>query len=86
MKVRTEKTVGMKEGMMNIGTRPTFGGEKTTLEVNIFDFTGDLYSQLLMVSFEYRIRGEQKFSSPEALAKQLAMDQEIIKRKFKEEL
>ncbi|WP_024989771.1 bifunctional riboflavin kinase/FAD synthetase [Segatella albensis] len=86
VRVRMEKTDGMKEGMMNIGTRPTFGGEKITLEVNIFDFTGDLYGQLLMVSFEHRIRGERKFSSPEALARQLTTDQEIIKQKFKEEL
>jgi riboflavin kinase/FMN adenylyltransferase len=81
-----ENDMNCRAGMMNIGNRPTFGGDKQTLEVNIFDFTGDLYGQLLMVSFEHRIRGERKFSSPEALARQLTTDQEIIKQKFKEEL
>jgi riboflavin kinase/FMN adenylyltransferase len=60
--------------MLNIGSRPTFGGKDVTIEVNIFDFIGNLYEQKLRVEFLGRIRSERKFSSVEALAAQLADD------------
>lgn len=61
-------------GMLNIGSRPTFGGTNVTIEVNIFDFIGNLYEQKLRVGFLGRIRNERKFSSADALASQLADD------------
>ena len=60
--------------MTNIGTRPTSHGQRLTLETNIFDETGDLYGQSLTIEFVDRLRDEQPFSSPEALAAQLAHD------------
>ena len=65
-------------GMMNIGTRPTFGGEKVSLEVHIFDFAGDLYGCHVEVAFLRRVREERKFASPEELAAQLARDKQTI--------
>ena len=65
--------------MMNIGTRPTFDGRNRTLEVNIFDFDGDLYGQTVIITFVARLREEQKFESPEALMAQLKEDQEQAK-------
>ena len=65
-------------GMMNIGVRPTFGGTKTTLEVNIFGFYGDLYGRKLQVVFLHRIREERKFGSPEELERQLKKDKQTI--------
>lgn len=65
-------------GMMNIGTRPTFGGEKVSLEVHIFDFAGDLYGCQVEVAFLRRVREERKFASPEELAAQLAKDKQTI--------
>ena len=65
-------------GMMNIGTRPTFGGEKVSLEVHIFDFAGDLYGCQVEVAFLRRVREERKFASPEELAAQLARDKQTI--------
>ena len=62
------------QGMMNIGTRPTFHGNQLTLEANIFDFNGDLYGQHLNVFFIERLRNEQAFSSAEALMKQMEHD------------
>ncbi len=62
------------QGMMNIGTRPTFHGNQLTLEANIFDFNGDLYGQYLNVFFIERLRNEQAFSSAEALMKQMEHD------------
>ena len=71
--------------MMNIGTRPTFNGQKQTLEVNIFDFEGDLYGKQIVVYFVERLRDERRFDSPEALKAQLEEDKkrtlEIINRK-----
>lgn len=64
--------------MMNIGTRPTFDGRNRTLEVNIFDFDGDLYGQTVRISFLFRLREERKFESPEALIAQLQKDKEQV--------
>ena len=66
------KTYG---GMANIGNNPTFGDVlKPRLEVNIFDFTGDLYGQTITVEFISRIREQQKFTGLEALTQQLNAD------------
>lgn len=68
---------GAKEtmnGMMNIGKRPTFGGESTSLEINIFGFEGDLYGCVLSVMFVKRLRDERLFYSHEALVEQLNAD------------
>jgi riboflavin kinase/FMN adenylyltransferase len=84
-KTRLEGSVTMKQGMMNIGKRPTFDGEKITLETNIFDFSDDIYDKLMLVSFEHRIRSERKFESPEQLKEQLTIDRQIVKEQFKKE-
>ena len=68
-----------RAAMMNIGNRPTFHGNHQTLEVNIFDFDGDLYGQRVNVSFVKRLREERYFDSPEALASQLKTDKEQVK-------
>lgn len=66
------------QGMMNIGERPTVSGErKISLEVNIFDFSGDIYGDLIEVEFVKRIRDEKKFDGPESLAQQLQEDKRI---------
>lgn len=67
-------------GMLNIGYRPTFGGEKLSVEVNIFGFDGNLYDKQLEVEFCRRIRGERKFETIEQLTEQLKKDKlEILK-------
>lgn len=62
------------KGMMNIGTRPTFDGHHTTLEVHILHHDEDLYGQPLSVSFVSRLREEQRFDSAAALQQQLQQD------------
>ena len=62
-------------GMLNIGVRPTVGGELAeTTEVNIFDFDGDLYGQELTLAFVAWLRSEKKFAGLDALRAQLALD------------
>ncbi len=66
------------QGMMNIGERPTISGEKTlSLEVNIFDFSEEIYGDLIEIEFVKRIRDEQKFDGTESLAQQLQEDKNI---------
>ena len=63
--------------MANTGFRPTIGDREEgdfIVEVNIFDFDGDLYGQTLKVWFIQRIRAEEKFNGLEALKKQLEHD------------
>lgn len=62
------------EGMMNIGTRPTFDGTKQTLEVNLFEFDQDVYGKEVQVRFYKRIRDEKKFDGKEELVRQLEND------------
>ena len=66
--------------MMNIGTRPTYNGSSQTLEVHIIGYEGDLYGQDVTVTFAERIRSEQPFDSPSALASQLQLDRKACSR------
>lgn len=66
------------KGMMNIGLRPTVGGEELQLEVHLFDFNHDIYGEVLRVFVHERIRDEQKFSDLNALKNQLIQDQKTI--------
>lgn len=65
---------GVYRGMMNIGTRPTFAGQTTTLEVHILHHRENLYGQPLSVAFVSRLRPERPFESAEALKQQLQRD------------
>jgi riboflavin kinase/FMN adenylyltransferase len=73
--VRVSHADGRKwNGVANLGTRPTVGGEKRQLEVHLFDFSGDLYGQELEICFGNHLRPEMKFPSLEALRDQISMD------------
>jgi riboflavin kinase/FMN adenylyltransferase len=62
-------------GVANIGRRPTVNaGPETRLEVNLFDFEGDLYGAELEVALHTFLRPERKFAGLEALRAQIAAD------------
>ncbi len=63
-------------GMLNIGTRPTFNknADNRSIEVNIFDFEGDIYNQEITLKFVDKIRDEQKFENVDKLVEQLKID------------
>lgn len=67
-------------GVMNIGSRPTFNGEKRTLEVNIINGTGNFYGQTVTIRFCARLRDEQQFPSGEVLASQIEIDKEAAEQ------
>jgi riboflavin kinase/FMN adenylyltransferase len=63
------------KGVANIGRRPTVNaGPESRLEVNLFDFAGDLYDQDITVALHAYIRPEVKFSGIDALKAQIAAD------------
>lgn len=66
------------KGMLNIGTRPTFNNnaDNRSIEVNIFDFKGDIYRNEITLIFKGKIRDEQKFESKEMLIDQLNKDKQ----------
>lgn len=74
VKVCLEDSLEQKHAIANIGLRPTFNGKQTTLETHILRHEGKLYGQHLTVRFIHRLRDEQRFDSPEALAEQLHRD------------
>jgi len=62
-------------GMANAGLRPTIAGSSLTVEVHLFDFSGDLYAKTLEVQFIHKIRDEKKFDNIELLVQQIRQDE-----------
>ena len=69
-------------GMANAGIRPTIAGTTLTVEVNLFDFSGDLYGKTLVVYFFDRIRDEKKFDSLDQLVQQINQDKLVALKLF----
>ena len=59
---------------INLGTGPTFERHQRKIEAHLPGFTGNLSGQEMDLEFHHWIRGEQKFSSPTALADQIRLD------------
>lgn len=68
-------------GIANIGDNPTFEGCNRRLEVNILDFSQNIYDAAITVQFVAKLREQKKFSGIDALIKQLRAD-EINARKL----
>ena len=66
-------------GIANMGVRPTVGGEKPVLEVHLFEFSENIYSQRLSVKFIEKIRDEKKFDNLDMLKSQIQKDISIAK-------
>lgn len=62
------------QGIANFGNCPTFADERVALEVYLEGFSGDLYGQILTVSFIDYIRDIEEFGSAEELSGQLQND------------
>ena len=69
-----DRDVPRLQGMMSIGIRPTVGGTKRVIEVNIFDFDKMIYGETLRVYVKYFLRDEVKFSGLETLKEAIAND------------
>ncbi len=69
-----------KNGVANIGYRPTFNGQNLLLETNIFGINKNLYNKVINVSFKKFIRKEKKFKNFENLKKQIRLDIKLAKK------
>lgn len=65
---------GEFNAITNVGLRPTFGGDKVTVETNILDYSADLYGRQVSVLFRAFIRPERKFDSAGELMEQIKQD------------
>ena len=65
---------GRHEGAAYLGTRPTFDDGPPTLEVFLFDFSGDLYEREIEISFVSFIRPDKRFEGMDALIVQMDED------------
>jgi riboflavin kinase/FMN adenylyltransferase len=62
---------------VSVGVRPTFGtGRGVLVEAFLIDRDVDLYGRKLGIEFLYRLRGERRFESVEALVAQMERDVE----------
>jgi riboflavin kinase / FMN adenylyltransferase len=69
-----------RDGVANLGRRPTFGKLKENFEVHLFDFAGDLYGKTLRVTMVDFIRPEMKFEGLDQIKAQIAADGEAARR------
>ncbi len=63
-----------KNGIANIGYRPTFNGKNLLLETNIFGINKNLYNKVIDIYFKKFIRPEKKFRNLKHLKKQIKID------------
>ena len=64
----------------NVGVAPTFDRRERRVEAHLLDYDGNLYGQVVDVSFFERLRPEKRFSGLEELKAQIARDVEGARR------
>lgn len=71
------------KGVCNIGNNPTFNYvSHTSIEVNILDFSEEIYQQEIELEFIIKIRDEKKFATTKQLVAEITKNQEFA-RKYK---
>jgi len=70
----------MHAGMCNIGTRPTVGGVRRSIETNLFDFEGDLYGETIDLEIVEKMRDEVKFDSIRSMIGQMEKDRDVARK------
>jgi riboflavin kinase/FMN adenylyltransferase len=59
---------------VNVGERPTFGGQGIVVEAHLLDFEGDLYDARVRLAFLGRLRDERRFASRDELVARIQQD------------
>ena len=72
--VVADTPAGRFGGMMNQGHRPTFDDGRRLLEVNLFDFEGDLYDRSVRIEWVAHLRDIRRFNDAAALQRELELD------------
>ena len=63
-----------RQGVCNVGHRPSVDGFRPRVEVNVFDVQRDYYGKHLELVFHTRLREEKKFDGLESLKVAIAQD------------
>jgi riboflavin kinase/FMN adenylyltransferase len=79
VRVQTERSRDWIDGVANLGIRPMWRTAEPVLESHLFDFSADLYGQVLRVQLIERLRGEAKFESVEQLVAQVELDKQAAR-------
>ncbi|MDX2426995.1 MAG: bifunctional riboflavin kinase/FAD synthetase [Cycloclasticus sp.] len=70
-------------GVANVGTRPSIEDTMAVLlEAHLFDFSGYLYGQRVVISFCEKLRDEKKFNDLNQLTEQISIDSAQAKTYF----
>ena len=72
--VKVKSNSFYKNGIANVGYRPTFNGQKLLLETNIFGINKNLYNKEISIGFKKFIRQEKKFRNLKHLEKQIKFE------------
>jgi len=74
------------QAVTNIGVRPTFAEDHalTLVETHLLDYEGDLYGQVLRLTFVDRLRDEQRFSGSDELIRQIERDIRLARRRLRQ--
>ncbi len=76
---RAEISGSTHKAVVNVGYRPTVGGNEKRVEVHVINYNTDIYDQHMNVQFVQRIRGEKHFDSLQQLRSQIDVDIRKIK-------
>jgi riboflavin kinase/FMN adenylyltransferase len=66
----------------SIGYRPTFGGDRLTVEAHLLDFDADLYGERVRLAFVHRLREERWYPEEAALIAQMRLDVAETRRRL----
>ncbi|MEO0545575.1 MAG: bifunctional riboflavin kinase/FAD synthetase [Pseudomonadota bacterium] len=78
--VRLRRADGtLHNGVASFGRRPTFDNGAPLLETFVFDFSEDLYGEMITISLFEFLRGEEKFDGSEALVEQMDRDSDAAR-------
>jgi riboflavin kinase/FMN adenylyltransferase len=69
------------DGMLYIGTSPTFGGSSQSVEINVFGEGAELGNEIMVLAESF-VRPDEKFGSAEDLIAKMRTDEQRIKQYF----
>lgn len=73
----------IKEGMLYVGTRPSLNLSELSIEINIFNFSEEIYNRIIQFNILKKIREELFFNTTDELIQQIKQDQDEIRAFFK---
>lgn len=71
-----------RPAMTYVGTRPTVNGGERLVETHLFDFSGDLYDQVIDVDVYLHLRGDAVFAGLDELVAQMQRDERAARAFF----